>query len=325
MKIIGVDTNKDRVLYVMCGLQCSGKSTYAKNLQKQLGELDCKIISSDQIRLEHPELTDNNKVFNKVYADINYWLRQGCDVILDATNTTIKSRKHLFQNVHENCKKICIIVNTKYEDCLQRLKERNQSDYLIKVPIEVLDKYHKSFEIPFYEEGWDEIHIVNHFNLSQSSRAINEIMGRTLDFNQHNKHHTQNLFDHLMTVSHYLRAKSKNRKLINAGYHHDIGKLFTQTYKDGDDNAHYYNHENVGTYYLLTHVGYFDNVSQSIADTLNNERDTLEFLFYVNYHMYLNNALSEKSIEKRKKLFGEEKYNNLVLFHEADKYRPEVN
>ena len=104
-------------LIVFVGLQASGKSTKAKALQKEYEEKypnqKTAILSSDQIRLEHPEIANNNsKVFNKLYADMNYWLRQGDNVIIDSTNTSIKMRRQIFLNLKEDCYKICYIMNT---------------------------------------------------------------------------------------------------------------------------------------------------------------------------------------------------------------------
>lgn len=125
-------------LIVMCGLQASGKSTKAKELQKEYEEKypnqKTVILSSDQIRLEHPEIAnDNSKVFNKLYADMNYWLRQGDNVIIDSTGISIKMRKQIFINLQVNCKKICYIMNTPYEECLRRLNMRNKEIILVSI------------------------------------------------------------------------------------------------------------------------------------------------------------------------------------------------
>ena len=164
------------MLYVMCGLQCSGKSTKAKELKKMLdeyGDSDYKtvILSSDEIRKEHPEIAnDNNKVFSKLYADMNYFLRFGDNVIIDATNITNKSRRQIFSNLREDCVKCCWIMNTNYDVCLERLRERNKQEDSHKVPEDVLYKYYKSFEVPFYEEGWDNIYIYNTSNFYKYNR-----------------------------------------------------------------------------------------------------------------------------------------------------------
>ena len=93
---LGVDS-KTPVLVCLCGLQGSGKSTYANEL---VSSLHIKIVSSDAIRKEFPS-AKNDTVFQIVYKRINEYLKQGFNVCLDATNTTIKARKQIFLNV--NC------------------------------------------------------------------------------------------------------------------------------------------------------------------------------------------------------------------------------
>ena len=95
---------------------------------------------------------------------------------------------------------------------------------------------------------------------------------------------------------------------------HDIGKLYTQK-TDENGVSHYYQHENVGAYYLLS------NYDSLVASTYMNESEILEMLFYVNYHMMPMNWNSDRATEKWKKIFGEEKFNNLILFNQCDKIR----
>ena len=95
---------------------------------------------------------------------------------------------------------------------------------------------------------------------------------------------------------------------------HDYGKILTQK-TDENGISHYYQHENVGAYYLLS------NHMSIVASTYMNDSEILEMLFYVNYHMMPMNWNSDKSIDKWKKIFGEEKFNNLVLFNQCDKIR----
>ena len=309
-------------LMVMVGLQASGKSTKAHELQKEYEEKypnqKTVILSSDQIRYEHPEIADNNsKVFRKLYADMNYWLRQGDNVIIDATNTTIKMRRQIFLNLKEDCYKIAHIMNTPYETCKLRLFIRNQEGYCEHyVPEKALNQYYQSFEIPFYEEGFDEINLEYEISNKESNESIKYYISKAKGFDQHNKHHTQDLGDHLNFVGKTLEKLTDNKTLIQAGYLHDIGKLDTQT-KGEDGNCHYYNHENVGAYNLMCSTAIY-------IDRRYELKDTLKWLFYINYHMRLHNVETEKSITKWKSIFGEELYNDLRLFEKADKMRSEL-
>lgn len=306
-------------LIVMCGIQCSGKSTIAENIKNFINNYDLNrktvILSSDKIREDFPGI-NNDKVFTKLYADMNYWLKQGDNVIIDATNITIKSRAQIFNNLKENCYKTCYIVNTSIEDCKKRLILRNNSDYKHKVPMEVLDKYYKSFEIPFYNEGWDIIEIDRKFSELDGAAYLSKIALQAKNFNQHNKHHTQMLDQHMQTVGNYLSNRVRDNKILStAGYWHDIGKLYTQLYKPNDPNAHYYCHDSVGAYELLCNYTMYEDGKINI-------KSTLQWLFYINYHMKLHNVATIKSINKWKRIFGESNYNDLKIFMEADTYRP---
>lgn len=108
----------------MVGIQGSGKSTQAKILAEEYG--NTIIISSDRIRKDYPELrNDNNKVFDKFYADINYHLRHGSNVIADATNISLSGRNKLLKATRVPCEKIAYVMNTSYEECRYRVCRRN--------------------------------------------------------------------------------------------------------------------------------------------------------------------------------------------------------
>ena len=305
-------------LFVMCGLQCSGKSTKAKKLAK---EHNATVLSSDSIREEYPA-AKNDTVFRILYERMNKILKDGGNVVIDATNTTIKARNQIFQNLKVKCEKICHIMNTPYEMCIERLGKRNASDYPHKFGEDVIKRYYYNFEIPFYEEGWDNIEIENIPTEEESVNSTAKLLEMAETFNQDNKHHTQLLGEHLDTVGFLLSEKTYDQNLYCAGFYHDIGKLFTQTYKEGDSNAHYYNHENVGTYMLLCNAGCFHYKYEGIKVIATyNLKDTLEWLFYINYHMHLYNVKTEKAEKKWRAIFGDEKFDNLVMFNEADKKR----
>lgn len=313
--IIGLDLNKDSLpkLIVMCGLQCSGKSTKAKELASKY---EAEIISSDQLRLDHPDY-DNQAIFKLLYSRVNNLLYINKNIVIDATNTTIKMRKQIFNNVKQACYKMCYIMNTPYEECLNRLNVRNNSFYPHKVPEEVLEKYYYSFEVPFYEEGWNEIIIDKSFSFYDSFINSNKLRLLTFGFNQNNRHHTQDLGSHMDSVGSNL-SKYSNQLLTDSGYMHDIGKLFTQTYKENDPNAHYYNHANVGAYVMLCNFSYWEMKDHFSTAEYDMDK-TLDFIFYINYHMHLYNIKSDKSEKKWRQIFGDNKYNNLIMLNEADK------
>ena len=287
---------------VMCGLQCSGKSTKAKELKDKIG--NCEIVSSDAIRKEFDNNITNDKVFNIYYDRARNFLKTGKNVILDATNLTMKSRKQVFEKLKGiNCRIECYIMNTPINVCVERLFERNKdtSEHQ-EVPVEVLFKYQKSFEIPFYREGWNNIIIDNieefsNFQYKLTLEAMDE-------FDQKNKHHKYNLGKHCRLLEEHTRFYNFPK---STGLFHDIGKMFTQTIDD-EGQAHYYQHHNIGAYFLLSHTFLVED-----------KKRLLELLFYVNYHMLPFDWKTEKAEQKWEEKFGRDEFLMLKILNEGDK------
>jgi putative nucleotidyltransferase with HDIG domain len=239
------------------------------------------------------------------------------NVIIDSTATTIKSRRKIFESIKVPCMKKALIFNTPFEVCRERLIERNKQENSHKVPLEVQRKYLESFEVPFLEEGFDYIDIQNKPTHEESEKNILNIYEKTIGFNQNNKHHTQTLDEHLQSTFNYLRDNKgiDDIVLLYAGLYHDVGKLFTQTYKENDTNAHYYNHANVGAYWFLSNCGMY---LESYASVAYLTQPTLDATFCINYHMRMYNLKTPKSKGKWKRIVGEEKFYYLELLYEAD-------
>ena len=127
-------------LIVMCGLQCSGKSTKAKELKEKIG--NCEIVSSDSIRKEFNNNITNDKVFNIYYDKARQYLNAGKNVILDATNITMKSRRQkkersgwtapplLFRCFTDHPIRICFFSGTFRASFLGSFTVRTPSSYL---------------------------------------------------------------------------------------------------------------------------------------------------------------------------------------------------
>ncbi len=304
-------------LIVMVGLQASGKSTIAKKIAQNIEEIYqefVNIVSSDTIRKQYPELDTNEKVFNKYYADINYWLEKGHWVIADATNISRKSRKGYFTRVGKQYEKVAHIVNTPYEECVRRLEERNKDENSHKVPLEALERYWKSFEIPFKEEGWYDIYLDTYSpEIDYKGMRSYEAISQMKDFDQDNPHHKHTLGEHSKKVYDTLNEKfyeelpnglwdREKTNMLEGSKLHDVGKLWTKVPNKKDANiSSYYGHANVGAYWKICN-GF-----------------TIEEAFYENYHMHPYNWNTDKAKNKWKKIFGERKFNNLLTLNEADR------
>ncbi len=316
-------------LMVLCGVQASGKSTLSKKLKE---EFNAEIVSSDAIRLEHNfeySCETSALTFKILYERINELLAQGKNVIMDATNITIKARKVIFDNVKVKCHKSIYILNTPIEVCKERLKARNESDHPQKIDLSAIDKYVRMFQVPFYEEGWDHIEIVNTPTYEHTDKFILKMLDACKGFNQHNKHHTDTLDQHIDHTLSTLDELMKNNPISCERYVigfaallHDIGKLYTQTFSE-DGNAHYYAHESVGAYEVICNT-FFPTLLVLPRTFKELVRVQLDVVFYINYHMHMNSIKTEKAEKKWKRLFGEQKFNDLKIFNKADRSRKEA-
>jgi len=291
--------NRKPVLYVMCGIPASGKTTQAVKIANE--KENTSVVSSDMIRQKYfgdiNDQTHNKEVFTILYKQVNKLLKEGNNVVLDATNITIKMRKQIFNSVKVPCYKHCIVMTTTYMGCRLRDIKRDRT-----VGREVIKKFFKSFQIPFYEEGWDKIEL--HYDIEHEFNPM-EYFDRMRDFNQLNHWHKYTLDIHCARTTMYLEMNydlHMTDDLYFAAMLHDYGKLLTQTIDDRLE-AHYYNHANAGAYYLMSFG-----------------LDNLNTLFYINYHMLHYSWHNEKTKRRYKKLFGDEKYNRLIVLSEADRY-----
>ena len=148
------------VLHLMVGIQGSGKSTYSKKLNQEYGY---KIISSDEVRKMHPDW-EEVKVFPEVYRLCANELKEGRDVIFDATNITPKVRGKnigLVRELYPDFEVYAYFINTDKEKCKERVKRRNNINGELYLPIEVIDSYFENLVVPSIDEGIDKVIIIN--------------------------------------------------------------------------------------------------------------------------------------------------------------------
>lgn len=300
--------------YIPVGLSASGKSTIGEQIAK---ENNCVIISTDKIRGEICEdgvidQTKNEEVFKIFHERIKHNLSKGINVIADATNINMKARRSLLENVKKiDCHKIAYIIPKQIEKCIE---DNIYKEY--PVPHHVIQKQMMNFQIPFYEEGFDEI-IVHNFNEEYVNDVfVTDCYDSMENFNQQNPHHTMTLGSHCRFTTDRFKQMSGYiyTEYPFAATLHDIGKLYTRKF-DEDGVAHYYQHENVGCYYLLSNI---QNIKQH-RDYSDDE--LLNILFLINYHMMPMSWDSEKAQKTWKRRFGEDKYQLLLDFNECDKAR----
>ena len=226
---------------MMVGLPASGKSTVAKKYS------DCGyvVVSSDAIRAElwgdESIQGDPAKVFGLVQARCRLALLEGRDVVMDATNMNAKKRKNFLRQMPE-CYKTCVVMATPFDECVIRDEERSRS-----VGIAVMKKMLCSFEMPYYNEGWDKIIL----RYCDSPYYIgNEHFSAEEEFDQHNHHHTMTVGEHEIASARYAEEQGWHTITLACAWH-DCGKLHTQSF-DEEGEAHYYGHNNASAYCYLT-------------------------------------------------------------------------
>lgn len=267
------------------------------------------IVSSDAVRAEllgdENDQSRNGEVFNEVHKRVVSFLKEGKDVIYDATNLSYKRRTNFLKTIsHLDVHKKCIIVLSSYETCVnnQNLRDR-------KVPSEVIKKQIKQFQCPYWYEGWDDIRIYSNDNVPlawfmEQNKIPHDNVNHVLDvFNHMTK--ARNIYLYIAEEGSYDRLVEK------AVLYHDIGKFFCKEFKtkDGapDKEAHYYNHHNAGAYFYLL------DLNNRIQDGLNG---ALYTAILIQWHMeyYLRN---EKGMNKLFNMLGLG-YSDLEMVHNCD-------
>lgn len=294
-------------LTMLCGLPGSGKSTYAKQLSDETNAIIC---SSDATRRElfgNENLQENNDtVFKRLHSRIKENLKNGHDVIYDATNIHSKRRRAFLSELRRiKCVKQCVIISTPFQMCCEQNKWRDRI-----VPYEVIKRMYINWNTSYWFEGWDQIEIKfpTDYEFSCIENWVREHMG----YNQDNPYHSCTLGQHSNLCGEKLKD---NTVLYYAGLLHDCGKPFTKSFVNskGEETtvAHYYQHHCCGSYDSLF-FNYPSHINRIDVSLLIN----LHMLPYFWEH---DEKYGEKTMLKYRKLWGEALFEKVMILHEADK------
>lgn len=307
-------------LIMLVGIPASGKST----LTDALLEKGCEIISSDKIREELcPDVISlfkdktrfkevNAQVFDCVHERAIAGLKNGKSVVLDATNLSRKKRVRFLSSIKRiECNKICILMITPVDTCLERNRKRTGSAL---VGEEAMYNMLCAFECPHFCEGWDQI----------IPYATNEKytfpMEETKDFDQSNPHHTSTLYNHLLRTQEFAIANGYSKRLCEIALYHDIGKLYTKRFEnrkgEKTEIAHYLGHENYGAYlYLVQECCGKSLTDEELCEVL--YRTTLINLHMRPYHVWRD---SPNAKARDLSLLGKELFDDVALLSWADRH-----
>ena len=297
------------IFTMMIGVSGSGKSTVAAEIAKETG---AEIVSSDAIRGEiyGDENCQANpaRVFEIVHQRVQKALREGRDVIMDATNLSCKRRMAFLKTLRGiPCKRTCVVVIATPEDIEERMKHRER-----KVPMDVVHKQMCQFQCPNYYEGWREIEVKHTSTAGASFTSYMKLLQETR-MPHDNHHHTLDIHDHMLAAKEYAeRNHEANNEDEWVAYIHDWGKPRVKTFINAKgektEEAHYYGHQNYGAYYSLL----FDSCFVGRLDL------DLDNACLVQWHMehYIRHG---DALKKFYEMIGPELTRRLKLLEEADK------
>lgn len=305
-------------LIMLVGLAGSGKSTYAKTLSNEYN-----IHSSDSLREEmFGDVNENSKecnekLFVELHRRIKSDLRNGNNVIYDATNLNRKRRITFLRELKNiNCFKTCVLILAPYYVCIDNNSARDR-----KVPDDVIKRMYMNFQPPHKSEGWDDIEIIFSFDTSNFSDYKLSVLynhATGIDFmNQGNEHHSLTLGEHCRKAASYIHEHYPEKELLYlSALLHDEGKVFTMTAVNSkgerDGNCHYYQHHCVGSY---DSIFYMYNMGYRVEDLL-----YVANLVYYHMSPYREWKNNERLENKMKSLLGDNLYSDIIALHDADKY-----
>ena len=148
-------------LVMLCGIPCSGKSTYVNKLLTYEYWKDAIILSTDNYIEEQAKRL--GMTYNEVFQDcIDEATRQlemsfvgakeeGKRIIWDQTNLSIKTRKKKLTKVPSIYKRTAVWFQVDLEEALKRNGTREGKF----IPESILKRMYHQFEVPTLEEGFD--------------------------------------------------------------------------------------------------------------------------------------------------------------------------
>lgn len=258
--------------------------------------------TSNTIYLPNPANKGNS--FAKYQKQIAHYLANGYSVIVDAPNLTVSTRVPYFKLAKDyGCRIRAHVAAEHIERCIKRYPDKKE---------EIWSQVSK-FQVPTIAEGFDSVFLTCYHSVPNEN-FLRETYKKMSELHLHNDYHNHFLNDHCKNAA-ALFEKYDYAPQYNLGARlHDIGKLFTETV-DEDGKTHHYSHENVGAYYLLCHL---DDIKASTNFT---DDKVLDMVFLVNYHMLPLSWQSERSFNKWKSRFPEDKIRLIQNFNECDKSR----
>lgn len=311
-------------LNIMIGIPGSGKTRYAKT---GLSTDNTVYLSSDDIRVAmfgFEDQTHNTEVFERMKRETLIALKNGFDVIYDATNLSKKHRSDIIKRT-----KMCEAEVNAYLCCtpINIILERNLTRQERQIPWDKLIQMIQSIEPPMYYEGFDNIYLIDG-GMYNDIYDYNFLIKDYVGYKQDNPYHYETLEEHIKAVVKRAEDLGKNLKLRidaeilrQAARYHDILKPYTRQFNDKKGYCTYYNHEKLSAYAFFCHVR-----KQNFIDDFNRVR--LSDSSYQIGALILNHMewYRREDMTPIKEMFNDDDlYHLLELLHEADQWGRDEN
>lgn len=303
--------------YMLIGIQGSGKSTYVSD-----SGINAVHLSSDALRKEFygDETVQDNPafIFEEMKRRTVAHLLAGNDVMYDATNVNAKKRRVLLSYLKAQVKDLetnALYLYTDFEECVRRNNSRDRV-----VPYEVLKRTYKALQVPTYSEGWDNIHyIADSIERGSLKVEINSYedylsflkdagVAECIEFEQHNPYHSLTVSRHMYDAYKFTVDNNMPLTVQIAALCHDVGKPFCQVFEG--EYARYFGHDSVSAQ-LALHI---------LMRTSFHKEIVLETVELIQNHMKAHQIVnaSAKAQKKMERELGTDKFNNLLMLHQAD-------
>ena len=160
MRLLNEEERSMPKLYMLIGVPAAGKSTWIKN---QDWTTNTVVVSSDRFIDDYAE--QQGKTYNEVFEEyapiamrlmnnqVSIAQANGCNIVWDQTNTTVKSRKSKLAML-PNYEKIAVFFQTPEPEVLAwRLDNRPGKS----IPWNVMRSMIENLQAPTEDEGFKEI------------------------------------------------------------------------------------------------------------------------------------------------------------------------
>ena len=304
-------------VYMTIGLPCTKKSLNARNFKEEYGD-SVVILDSDEIRKElfGAEIqTFNDMVFDVMNKRTIMALREGKDVVYCATNLNRKRRIHFIQNICKGYEVDALFFPISLGECLERNIQRR---YVRDIPLSKIEQMFRNIDVPLYLEGFNTIMIFHTTPPKEFNKYTLPFDIALYHYDQNNPYHNETLGNHIISTARYIinnlkdkLTEKENDILQKVAYFHDLGKPYVRI-QDDNGVSHYYGHEKVSAYLYSLYV------KGGIVD-----KETDVIFTLISYHDGLYKY--KDNIDNLIKIIGIENYRLLLLFNEADKYRPNIS